>query len=257
MHKVVEDALSKGYELSILDGDKTITTGNSAKSVGLKLLENEMRKGNVNNVIKGFHGLLKIYMNTARNGGEENAGNLKLLCQALGNAKCADYDTVIELAEKHRREKEIDGVRNFIEELKTGGRPVYLSTQGCSFSADVLMDAYDLDGRICNPAVCDYYGKRIEDSPYRLKSQKAFRPPKGSRIIDCKTVMKNVRDKCVVTAEFLESQNLFLEKALSVGDNHKIDSALLEASLQGAASPFSDKKIRKQSGVIEIKSYVS
>lgn len=256
MHKVVEDALGKGYELSVLDGDKTITNGNFAKNVGLKLLENELIRGSKTNVVKGIHGMLKIYMNTARNGGEENAGNLKLLCQTLGNAKCADYGAVVELAEKHRRKNEIDGIGSFIEDLKTGGRPVYLSTQGCSFSADVLMDAYGLDGRVCNPVVCDYYGKRIEDSPYRIKSQSPFRPPKGSKIIDCQTVMKNVKDKRDVTAKFLESQKMSLRKALSVGDNYKIDSALLEASLQAAASPKADKKIKKQPGIIKIESYV-
>jgi hypothetical protein len=255
MHELIKIAKAEGCKGAIIDNDNTICYGNSAKGIGYSFWERELKRGHINNVIDGFYGFMKIKMSSARNGGEEDARNLKLLCQSLGKSGCADVKSAYEFAENHRKKREIEGVPNFVRDLNSEIGPVYLSTQGLSVSADVAMKAYDLSGSVSNPIVCSDGETTMIANPFVYK-QRDNMPPHECIIVGCVDVMKNSKEKKEKTAEFLEPVSLDIGDMLCIGDNHKIDSDTMEASRLSASSPPADEETQKIAKY-KIKSYVS
>jgi hypothetical protein len=256
MHELIGIAKKEGCKGAIVDNDNTICSGNFGKAIGYGFLEREFKKGNVNSILEGLYGMMKIKMSALKNGEEEDVRSQKMLFQSLGRTRCANRGSAYWYAENHRKRKELEGVGRFLHDFQEEVGPVFVSTQGSSIAADVVKNAYGLEGRAANPVVyLTENNQLITDYPFAYKySVPSPLLNKQSLIVDCENIFRNPCEK-KEGAQILVGDELDLGEMLSIGDKNSIDSDVMKASLLSASSPLADKKT-KDSAQYKIKSYV-
>jgi hypothetical protein len=257
MHELVGIAKKEGCKGAIVDNDKTICDGNFGKSIGYGFWERGFKKGNVNSILEGLYGVMKIKMSAFKNGEEEDVRSQKLLFHSLGKTGCADRGSAYCYAEKHRERKELEGIGNFIHDFQEVVGPVFVVTQGSSIAADVVKKAYNLAGRAANPVVyLTENEKRVTDFPFAYKYSIANPVLNEDSIIaDCESIFNNAKEKKDGAQELIAGHGLDLGEMLCIGDKYSIDSATMNASLLSAPSPLADKKTKEEAKYKNLTSY--
>ncbi|MFH1229401.1 MAG: hypothetical protein V1678_03175 [Candidatus Aenigmatarchaeota archaeon] len=256
MHEVVRRAREAGCKGAVLDVDGTMCLHNFAKSIGYGVLKREASYGNVSNVFQGLYGVAKVKVSALKNGGEEDARSLKISFQAMGKTRCVTRKLAYRLAEDHRRRREIEGIGEIIRDIRSNLGPCFASSLGCNIGADVVMEAYNLDGRVSNPMVYEVGSVPFVESPFAYRDEPVPEVLNdNSIIIGCDVQMKGPRDKKEFTQKLLKRNNLDLRDMLAIVDKHSIDSDIIDACLFPASSPDADEKTQNDVQYI-IKSYV-
>jgi phosphoserine phosphatase len=259
MHKVVEMAKKSNCKGTVVDVDKTTHYDRFAESIGYGFLKRELKRLNLGNFLSGLKGALEIRSDYMKNNDEEkDARCLEKLFHVLGKTGNADRNYAYAVASKHGEEKELPGVKGFIQELKTIG-PVFISTSGCDIAADIVMNKYGLDGWSSNPLTYRNGNNEIISEPIaflkdgKLEGYAQF--GNCNPIINgCKTVIRNSKDKKEYTEKLLDKFGLELSEVLSIGNDDN-DSLILENSRISASSPLADEKTIKKTHY-QIRSYL-
>jgi hypothetical protein len=252
MHELIEKA--KGCNGTILDNDGTLSEGNYGKSIGYGTLGKAAKSFNIPDMLEGLYGVMKIKASAWKNGEEEDARNQSILFQSMGKTGKLQRGTAYYLAEKHRKNKKLEGIEKFIEELKTLG-PVFVVTQGSSIAADVVRKAYNLAGMAANPVVyLAKDGSRVADSPFAYEY--SIPNPmlnEESIVVDCEGIFNNAKKKKEGAQKLIGDFDI--GEMLAIGDKHSIDSETLKAAKFSASSPLADDET-KENVDYNIESYV-
>jgi phosphoglycolate phosphatase-like HAD superfamily hydrolase len=254
MHEVIEKAGKEGIKAVIFDKDFTLTKKEGDKVIGYGVFKQERDNKNVNALLNGLWGRLKIKASSMWDGTEESSRNVKILYDSIGKSRCLSRQAAYSLGSEHIKEDTIEGVPKFMQEIKEKKWPIFLSTMGSNISADAALHAYGMDGRVSQPIKYSTDDLPITESEFYLKGRPSTHASPESKVLGCKAVIEDPRKKKIKTQDLLSMVNLDLGDCMYVGDNNKLDSPIYNAVKISASSPMADSESRKNTTCI-IKSY--